>query len=1013
MANSPGKIHWIPAALYKHRAFLAYVKVNALLHDADKAGEDFLIWSLTKKSPNGYPGHNVDRHHRQDILDRHTLGKPVHSNFAVSFPAQGVACEPHLLRSEFVTHLLYQRKQNQPFIDRLKESRQERFERLAKSLKEKNPFLQGDYTDLLDIPDFNDLKKEFAQVPAEQRRWFGPSRPGHSLYDFFLWHHHHATGIKTATTAPTALQLFTAGTGGCDGIDTGYETEAEERDKIQHHVPNTGGNRFLLATPFGYERQLCVRAAREACEAQNLADQLDAFASALSNHTDPFDLLPALEEAIRNGFDQSVIRTGRPINDVTLADHSISSAALAAAQAARIVLETADPRAAEASYFYALPVRAKKRPDRSQWPVTRFALFSCAVNRDRLDDMALELKDIAAIRSATDALLQSFVEHFSCKLPVGGAVYQDQFGAHLVVPVLGDPDRRWIAEPHEQNVGVAPPGQIPWMQVMPTEAVPDQTQFRKWLFDEARSAITAIKDLGFGHELLVGLRYAVIEDHLNRLGEAIAWTRQVSHWDVGMSTQSAEEAVHEVFFNPGALTGPSDDKPDRRDICPVCRLRFPDTKQPAHTEGFAGKKKSAGKKCRICRERLNKERVAKGETGVIEAIAKRNPDRRVALVSLSFNLDEWLSAPSNAGVFGFGENAGRKKWLRISANQRQNSFGRLRRIWRTTETFLMQIRNEIGAITAVEGGAPFPVRTILTAPQDLQLIVPAHRVKAIIDYVVAAFFEQFGRVPGRIPFHISALAFAFRVPIYLVLEAARRLKEMALTTEPHPVALQRGGRTGSYPCFQWTRTLGNLTLGDRNFQSEAPIPYQQDYQPEGCAMGGQDRFHVNLQRVNQTPEITDWGFAGECPEKESTDALMVLNRICLAEIGSGLSLNELGMASEQLSPIRCHDLPLEHWASLNDLLRREKRISNTQKRRLRFVQAKRQRLWQPADVAQIDLKREEACALLWREPRRIGPLTWGKLHPFEQTVLTDACLNGMIYLAQFIEKRFQPNHSKE
>ena len=38
----------IERALEEHGRFLAYVRVNALLHDCDKSFADFLLWSLVE-----------------------------------------------------------------------------------------------------------------------------------------------------------------------------------------------------------------------------------------------------------------------------------------------------------------------------------------------------------------------------------------------------------------------------------------------------------------------------------------------------------------------------------------------------------------------------------------------------------------------------------------------------------------------------------------------------------------------------------------------------------------------------------------------------------------------------------------------------------------------------------------------------------------------------------------------------------------------------------------------------
>ena len=66
---SDEKAEEIKAALERHSRFLAYVRVNALLHDCDKATSEFLLWSLVENltkdikaerpTPDKYERHNL------------------------------------------------------------------------------------------------------------------------------------------------------------------------------------------------------------------------------------------------------------------------------------------------------------------------------------------------------------------------------------------------------------------------------------------------------------------------------------------------------------------------------------------------------------------------------------------------------------------------------------------------------------------------------------------------------------------------------------------------------------------------------------------------------------------------------------------------------------------------------------------------------------------------------------------------------------------------------------------
>jgi hypothetical protein len=59
----------ISAALEKHCRFLAYVRVNALLHDCDKSFADFLLWSLLPKERRSEV-RNYNEHNKSDVLGK-------------------------------------------------------------------------------------------------------------------------------------------------------------------------------------------------------------------------------------------------------------------------------------------------------------------------------------------------------------------------------------------------------------------------------------------------------------------------------------------------------------------------------------------------------------------------------------------------------------------------------------------------------------------------------------------------------------------------------------------------------------------------------------------------------------------------------------------------------------------------------------------------------------------------------------------------------------------------------
>ncbi|MCI5139164.1 MAG: hypothetical protein D3922_12290, partial [Candidatus Electrothrix sp. AR1] len=466
---------------------------------------------------------------------------------------------------------------------------------------------------------------------------------------------------------------------------------------------------------------------------------------------------------------------------------------------------------------------------------------------------------ITAIRDEVEKLRKRFLVLFSEKYPVGGAVYRDQHGAHLVVPILGDPARRWVrGETEHASINPGETPDISWQQA-PDDALTNE-EFVYWLFATAEKELTDFK-VNFGVELLVGLRYAMLGKKLNKLADAIDWSRSLSSLSI-MAGGTGKDSEEIRAFNYGR----ADEGEVTFDLCGVCGLR----------QGIPTNKH---RKCGICEERTKPQRTQKEETGNIEELEQASGDNRMVLLTVSFNLSDWLAETSNSGIFC--HDAGRDKVKKknkqleilqqiadqkIDTYQRFNSFGRFRRIWRSTEIFLKELQEQIQEISGRSNkeNTPYLMRTILLAPQDLQIILPAAKADKALDAVYEKFTEEFGRVSDRMPFHVSLCIFPFRVPIYLVLEAARRLRDSCLHTEPKEAELFVGNSG-----LLRTDTRMDRDNRKRSFTYPLPMIWTQKHQPPNI-MYGNDQFHANIQvKQNQVKQDKDgketwqWKFVGD------------------------------------------------------------------------------------------------------------------------------------------------------
>jgi len=69
----------------------------------------------------------------------------------------------------------------------------------------------------------------------------------------------------------------------------------------------------------------------------------------------------------------------------------------------------------------------------------------------------------------------------------------------------------------------------------------------------------------------------------------------------------------------------------------------------------------------------------------------------------------------------------------------------------------------------------YPYRTITTSPNLFMAIVPADRAVEISALVYEKYVEQFGKGMGRLPFSIGNTFFAHKMPMFVVLDAGRRM----------------------------------------------------------------------------------------------------------------------------------------------------------------------------------------------------------------------------------------------
>ena len=103
--------------------------------------------------------------------------------------------------------------------------------------------------------------------------------------------------------------------------------------------------------------------------------------------------------------------------------------------------------------------------------------------------------------------------------------------------------------------------------------------------------------------------------------------------------------------------------------------------------------------------------------------------------------------------------------------------GKTLRIPSTEETTVMGV---------AEGGEFHPFRTIIISPNLFMALVPAESTLEISKRIHEKYIERMGKVTGRLPFAIANIFFPRKMPMFAILDTARRLRTNFRNISKHP-----------------------------------------------------------------------------------------------------------------------------------------------------------------------------------------------------------------------------------
>lgn len=188
----------------------------------------------------------------------------------------------------------------------------------------------------------------------------------------------------------------------CDRLDS-----ADDKGIVREKQPM---NETFINSPFGYSRQRidleCLKPRLE-CLSHQLTDLFSKYVS------DLIDITALREDMISNlefAFSQALGETRKPSNDVTLWDHSHSTASL---------------------FKSMLCMMALKETPNEQW-----RLFGFCWNGAGFVDKGKKIADILERHRIIENIRKELKQKFEDEIPVGNAVYEDTNGIYFTFPDL-------------------------------------------------------------------------------------------------------------------------------------------------------------------------------------------------------------------------------------------------------------------------------------------------------------------------------------------------------------------------------------------------------------------------------------------------------------------------------------------------------------------------------------------------------------------------------------------------
>lgn len=383
-----------------------------------------------------------------------------------------------------------------------------------------------------------------------------------NIYSLITEHHNHNTGDDIVKS----LKI-------CDRLDSADDKGVVRRKQF---LENT-----IIVSPFGYSREKIDLK----CLEKRFEDLQGSLTGLLTKYTtETIDLSYfrlALVNNLRVVFSHALGETRVPANDVTLWDHSYSTASLFKSTLAAIVL--------------------------GEDPGEQWRIFGVCWNGVEFVNRGKKIAEIQKRDEIIKDIKRGLKKKFEDEIPVGSVIYEDTNSIYFTFPGLDKSKTEELAKECAQET---------------LKLIHEVSNSELWPFftlSKASRSLTIIAD-----ELKLASKKREIPKMLpvilvNNNSKEEKREQINLEWNLDLQ-RLLEDEIHKLRDN---------EKDVKIDICPVCQFR---------------PKREKEERCNICEERrrgrLSEWFSNREETIWTDEVADEN--NRVALISLNFNLDRWL-----------------------------------------------------------------------------------------------------------------------------------------------------------------------------------------------------------------------------------------------------------------------------------------------------------------------------------------------------------------------------------